>query len=165
MDLGAMICTPKDPQCLKCPLCDLCKAWASGKPERFPSKTIKRKIPQIEAVSAVIQKGGKVLLRQRPPKGLLGGLWEFPNCKMKEKERLESKLRKHIKREIGMNVEVKESIGMFHQTYSHFKLTLHVFQCQYLGGKITGRWVPFQKLQSLPLSRIHRRIAETISDF
>ena len=164
MDLGAMICAPKDPQCHKCPLCDFCKAWASGKPERFPSRTIKKKIPHIEAVSAVIKRGEKVLMRQRPPKGFLGGLWEFPNWKMEEKERLRVMLKKHIKKEIGMNVEVKESIGTFRQTYSHFKLTLHVFQCQYLDGKITGRWVSFQKLQTLPLSRIHRRIAQTISD-
>jgi A/G-specific adenine glycosylase len=156
MDLGAMICTPKDPQCLKCPLCDLCKAWGSGKPEKFPLSTIKKKIPHIKAVSAVIRKDEKVLLRQRPPEGLLGGLWEFPNWKIEEKRRLKLRLRSHIKKEMGLNVT-------FQQTYSHFKLTLHVFQCKYLDGEIMGRWVPFRKLQSLPLSRIHRRIAESVS--
>ena len=61
-----------------------------------------------------------------------------------------------------MNVEVKESIGTFHQTYSHFKLTLHVFHCQPLNGKGKGKWVPIQNLPLLPMSRIHRRIAEII---
>jgi len=79
MDLGSMLCISKDPQCPRCPLCHLCKAKASGTPERYPSKLAKKKISSITAISAVIQKGGRVLVNQRPPVGLLGGLWEFPN--------------------------------------------------------------------------------------
>ncbi len=63
---------------------------------------------------------------------------------------------------MGMNVEVKEFIGVFHQTYSHFKLTLHVFHCQHLNGKGKGKWVPIRNLALYPMSRIHRRIAEMI---
>jgi A/G-specific adenine glycosylase len=113
----------------------------------------------------VIQKHGKVLLRQRPPKGLLGGLWEFPNWKIEEKRRLRLRLRlrNYIKKEMGMNVEVKESIGTFHQTYSHFKLTLYVFYCQAINGKGRIGWVPIQKLHLLPMSRIHRRIAQILA--
>jgi adenine-specific DNA glycosylase len=61
-----------------------------------------------------------------------------------------------------MNVEVKEFIGVLHQTYSHFKLTLHVFDCQHLNGKGKGKWVPIRNLPLLPMSRIHRRIADSI---
>ena len=164
MDLGAMICTPKDPQCLNCPICDLCKGYLSGKPESYPPRTIKKRIPHITAVSAVIQKDKKVLLNQRPPKGLLGGLWEFPNWPLDGKKDLMEYLRLKVKSDFGLRVKCKVPLSTFKQTYSHFKLTLHVFQCQYLDGKTKGRWVPFQKLQQLPLSRIHRRIAETISN-
>jgi len=162
MDLGSMLCTPKDPQCPRCPLRDLCKGKASGEPERFPVKSIKKKIPHIEAIAAVIQQNGKVLLEQRPPKGLLGGLWEFPNWKIERKGRL--RLRNRIQKEMGMNVKVRESIGIFKQTFSHFKLTLQVFHCQPLNGKTKGKWVPTRNLHLLPMSRIHRRIAEMIND-
>ena len=162
MDLGSMVCIPKHPLCPLCPLRNVCRGNAVGKPERFPAKSIKKKIPHIEAISAVIQKNRKVLLKQRQPSGLLGGLWEFPNWKSESKSSL--KLRGEIKKETGMNVEVKESIGTFKQTFSHFKLTLHIYHCRPTNGKGKGKWVPIGNLHLLPMSRIHRRIANLISD-
>ena len=166
MDLGSLLCTPKEPQCSECPLCDLCKGRASGKPERYPSKRIKRTIPHVESVSGVIKKDGKVLLNQRPPSGLLGGLWEFPNWRIEEKQRsrLRLRLRKYIQQETKMNVEVKEFLGVLHHTYSHFKLTLNVFVCRHLNGDGKGKWVPIKNLRLLPMSRIDRRIAQAISN-
>ena len=166
MDLGSMLCTSKEPECDRCPLRHFCKGRASGEPERYPSKGRKKAIPHREAVSAVIKKDGKVLLNQRPPVGLLGGLWEFPNWKVEEKGRLRSRLRlkNYIQKNIGVNVEVKESIGTFRQTFSHFKLTLQVFHCDHLNGKGRGKWVSFRNITLLPMSRIHRRIAEKIEE-
>jgi A/G-specific adenine glycosylase len=165
MDLGSTVCTPKDPECSHCPLRQFCKGKALGEPERFPLRTIRKTIPQITAISAVIEKDKRVLLNQRPPRGLLGGLWEFPNWKIEEKRRLRLRLRNHLKKEMGLNVVVKELIGTFHQTYSHFKLTLDVFGCQHLDGKGKGKWVPIRNLHLHPMSRIHRRIANSISDY
>jgi len=162
MDLGAMTCTPREPQCPKCPLCDLCKGHLSGEPEIYPLQTVRKAIPHITAISAVIEKDGKVLLRQRPPKGLLGGLWEFPNWPTEEKKDFKEYLRYKVMSEMGLKIKSKEPIGSFHQTFSHFKLTLHVFHCQYLNGKARGKWVPIQNLHLFPMSRIHRRIAQVI---
>jgi A/G-specific adenine glycosylase len=168
MDLGSMICTPKDPRCTECPLQSYCKGRTIGYPERFPLKTIKKKIPHIEAVSAVIQKDEKVLLHRRPPVGLLGGLWEFPNWRIEEKRmarlRLRLRLRNHIKKEMGMNIEVKEPMGTFHQTYSHFKLTLNVFKCEVIDGRGRGKWVCMRDFDQFAMSRIHRKIAEWIKE-
>jgi len=74
------------------------------------------------------------------------------------------RLRNTIKKEIEMDVEVKELIGVFNQTYSHFKLTLHVFYCLPLNRRGKGKWVPVKFLPLLPMSRIHRRIAEMIRE-
>jgi len=164
MDLGATTCTPKEPHCPKCPLRDLCKGKASGDPERFPSKAMRKKIPHLEAISAVIRENGKVLLRQRPPEGLLGGLWEFPNWKNDENGRSRFKLRNHIKKDMGMIAEVRGVIGTFRQTFSHFKLTLHVYDCKSKNGMERGRWVPIKNLSLFPMSRIHRRVAQSISN-
>lgn len=165
MDLGAIICTPKDPFCRHCPLDRYCKAKASGNPERYPSRGVKKRIPHINAISGVILRNGSVLLHQRPPKGLLGGLWEFPNWRSEESGRLRSRLRNAIKKETGLNVEVKGSIGTFKQTFTHFKLTLHGFNCEAIDGRGKGKWVAVRNLHLLPMSRIHRRIADSISDF
>ncbi len=168
MDLGATICTPRDPRCLLCPVRALCRAVVAGNPEEYPARKPKKSIPSVEAVAAVICSDGNVLLRQRPPHGLLGGLWEFPNWKSEEKGRLRlrSRLRNHIKKEMRMKVEVRESLGTFRQTYSHFKLTLHVYRtlAADCASKVEGAWVPVAKLHRYPMSRIHRRIAQVIAD-
>jgi A/G-specific adenine glycosylase len=164
MDLGSLLCTPKEPQCSGCPLCDLCKGRASGTPERYPSKTIKRTIPHVESVSGVIKKDGKVLLNQRPPSGLLGGLWEFPSWRIEAERGIRLRLRNHIKKDMGITTDVKELIGTFRQTFSHFKLTLRVYHCQAIGGKRKGNWVALRNLYLLPMSRIDRRIAEEIDE-
>ncbi len=162
MDLGSTVCIPNVPQCLHCPLRNLCQGYLSGKPESYPLRTMKKRIPHIVAVSGVIQKGEMVLLRQRPPKGLLGGLWEFPNWKIEEKRRLRLRLRNYFKKEMGMDVKVKESMGTFHQTFSHFKLTLQTYHCQAIHRNKNGSWIPIKNLHLFPMSRIHRRIAEMI---
>jgi A/G-specific adenine glycosylase len=166
MDLGSMICAPKDPLCHRCPLYRCCKAKASGNPQRYPSREVKKRIPHIEAISGVILRNGKVLLRQRPLKGLLGGLWEFPNWRSEENERLRLRLtlRNCIKKEMGMTVEVKEPIGTFKQTYSHFKLTLHVFHCHALNKGNKGKWASVKDLDQFAMSRVNRRIANSISN-
>jgi A/G-specific adenine glycosylase len=161
MDLGSMICTVKEPACACCPLRGVCKARILGKPEDYPSKRIRKMIPHVGSVSAVIKRDGKVLLRQRPPSGLLGGLWEFPNWRTKEKQSsLRPRLRNHIRKDIGITANVKELIGTFRQTFSHFKLTLQVYHCQAINGKGKGKWVRIKDLRVFPMSRIHRRIAE-----
>ena len=166
MDLGSMLCTVKEPDCPRCPLGAVCKGRASGKPERYPSKRIRKTIPHVESVSAVIKRDGKVLLRQRPPSGLLGGLWEFPDwwTKGKQSSGLRMRLRNHIKKDIGITTDVKELIGTFKQTFSHFKLTLRVYHCQAIGRKRKGHWVAIRSLHLYPMSRIHRQIANLISD-
>jgi A/G-specific adenine glycosylase len=163
MDLGSMTCTPKNPNCLSCPLKNLCQGYLSGKPESYPLRSVKKKVPHIEAIAAVIQKHGKVLLRQRPPKGLLGGLWEFPNWPIDGKKDLKEYLRLKVKSDFGLKVKCKENLGPFKQTYSHFKLTLHVFKCDALEGRGKGKWVSIKKLDRLPMSRIHRRISQTFA--
>jgi A/G-specific adenine glycosylase len=164
MDLGATLCTPKDPQCARCPLRRLCKGYESGNPGRFPSKGPKKAIPLIQAVSAVIQKDGQVLLRQRPPEGLLGGLWEFPNWGVDHRKGSELKLPRFVKNELGIRIKTEESLGSFKHTYSHFKLTLHVYLCQAAGSQNVGTWVPLRNLRLFPMSRLHRRIAQTLED-
>ncbi len=162
MDLGAMVCIPKDPQCLNCPLCEFCKAYASGKPERFPLKTVKKKIPHFQAVSAVIVRNGRVFLRQRPLKGLLGGLWEFPNWNFDGGKDLKEYLRLKVKSDLGLEVKCREFFGTFEQTYSHFKVTLAAFHCDEVETDRKGRWFSINQLRLLPMSRIDRKIAESL---
>jgi A/G-specific adenine glycosylase len=164
MDLGSMVCTPRDPQCVKCPLRDECRGKASGDPERYPSRKIRKPIPTIEAVAAVIVKHGRVLVRQRAAQGLLGGLWEFPNWKMKDKGDPVKLLKGSIRKEMGAIVKAEDFLGTFRHTFSHFKLSLGVYYCQPVHGDKGGIWLPPEGLQHLPMSKLHRRIAQTVGE-
>ncbi|MEW5940412.1 MAG: A/G-specific adenine glycosylase, partial [Chloroflexota bacterium] len=79
MDLGATICLPRNPRCLLCPLVGECRAQKLGVQEERPVWRPKAEIPCVVHASAVIVQRGRALLAKRPPKGLLGGMWEFPN--------------------------------------------------------------------------------------
>jgi len=79
MDLGATICTPRRPACSLCPLRGRCRAQALGKPEDFPLKAPKPVRPKRQGgIFYVRRTDGAVLVRTRPPHGLLGGMTEFP---------------------------------------------------------------------------------------
>jgi A/G-specific adenine glycosylase len=163
MDLGATVCTPKVPQCSICPLRDLCKGMATGNPEHYPAKIVKNPVPHRNAMAAVIYWQNKVLLTQRPPSGLLGGLWEFPNWEIDGNGRNTRKwIKNQVKKELGITTDVGESIGTFHHTFSHFKLTLQVFECRLFERGGIGKWLSVRNLSSVPMSRIHRRIAHSL---
>ena len=79
MDLGATLCVPKNPQCLICPLMDLCAAQKSGEPEKYPVKT--RKLSRRSEswwLLVVLRDDGAVWLETRPPKGIWAGLQCVP---------------------------------------------------------------------------------------
>ncbi|OGP54739.1 MAG: A/G-specific adenine glycosylase [Deltaproteobacteria bacterium RBG_13_52_11b] len=160
MELGATICIPKEPLCLLCPLQQLCRARKQGNPESYPKKVSKKAIPHVEAVSAVIIKEGRVLLKHRPPRGLLGGLWEFPNWEIEKGKDLKRSLKNHLKKEMALTAKVDGLVGTLKHTYSHFRLTLHVYYCQIPDGKASGKWVSARNLHHYPMSRLHRRIAQ-----
>ncbi|GHB33163.1 A/G-specific adenine glycosylase [Salinicola rhizosphaerae] len=79
MDLGAMICTRGKPSCLLCPFEDVCLAHSAGEERRYPGSKPRRELPTRRTQMLLLQDDdGRFLLEQRPPSGLWGGLWGFP---------------------------------------------------------------------------------------
>ncbi len=78
MDLGATICTPRNPQCGRCPLSPFCAAFRAGAPEAYPVKPPKRPKPRREGIAYWLEHDGEVLLVRRPKRGLLGGMLALP---------------------------------------------------------------------------------------
>ncbi|MFY7863293.1 A/G-specific adenine glycosylase [Roseateles sp.] len=78
MDLGSGVCTPRAPQCLLCPVSELCRGREQGEPTKFPVKTKKLKRSQRENWWLWLEHEGQVLLQQRPAKGVWAGLWSLP---------------------------------------------------------------------------------------
>jgi A/G-specific adenine glycosylase len=169
MDLGAMICLPKNPLCADCPLADLCQAKALGLQEQRPVLKKKGPIPHYQVVAAVISRDGKYLLARRPSKGLLGGMWEFPGGKVEAGEKNEAGLRREIQEELGVDVEVGQCIGSYKHAYTHYRISLSAFSCT-ITSKAEPRaleaaeirWVEPSELGSYPMGKVDRLISRQV---
>ncbi len=168
MDLGATLCTPKAPRCSECPIRAFCAAFHHGKPEAFPVRGPRRSLPHYDVTAGVIQDGERVLIAQRPPEGMLGGLWEFPGGKVEPGESLEECLRRELREELGIEVEVLEPMMTIRHAYTHMRITLHVFRCRWIGGTpqpigcSDARWVRVDELDRYPFPNTDRQIVERL---
>jgi len=164
MDLGAMICTPKNPDCSNCPLMKLCKAHALGTQEARPVLKPKKRSPHFTHAAAVILDRGRVLIAKRPSRGLLGGLWEFPNA------RVEGDPARGLSKSLytlgKLKVRKKEALVIVNHAYTHFKVTVHAFRCDpvLIPGNENRRWVRVSELEDYPMGRIDRQIARALTD-
>jgi len=135
MELGATVCLPSGaPRCDVCPMRKVCAG--RGSPELYPVKKKKAPVPTVVVGAAVIRdRRGRVLIAQRKPEGLLGGLWEFPGGKLERGETLEECVAREILEELGVVIEVGEKRQVVHHVFSHFKLEMHVFDCRLVKGR------------------------------
>ncbi len=166
MDLGAMICTSKAPRCLSCPLRQGCRAFAAGLQEQRPKRHQRPKLPHHLVTAAIILRNHHVLIAQRPPYGLLGGMWEFPGGKVQPGEDLQSCLKRELREELGVEVRICQEFGSYRHRYTHFRVTLHAFRCALLAGSEPRplqvadlKWVPLSQLSEFPMGRIDRLIS------
>jgi len=169
MDLGAMICVPKNPRCLICPVMKECQACANGTQDLRPVKKIKKAVPQyVHAAGVIVAQVGnlrKVLLAQRPSAGLLGGMWEFPNGRIDQNpaEELAKVLKAGYSLRLGAKRKVQK-LGVFQHAYTHFKVTVHAYLCEVVSvPKVKNlKWVMLQDLADYPMGKIDRQIANMV---
>jgi A/G-specific adenine glycosylase len=170
MELGATICLPKSPRCLLCPVNELCEARRRGLEQRLPLKPVKKALPHYNVAAAVIRQGDQFLIAQRPPEGMLGGLWEFPGGKQEAGETLEECLRREIQEELGVEIEVGGLITIVKHGYTHFKITLYAFACRLVSGtpqtlKVAAwQWVTLGEMEKFPFPRTDQKIIEALRD-
>ena len=169
MEPGATVCTPKAPDCPRCPLRAVCAAFASGEPERYPVSKKKVPVPHHDVAVGVIEdEAGRVLVQQRPTDAMLGGLWEFPGGKAEPGEPLADVCRRELREELGVEVEVGRPVARIAHAYSHFKITLHAFRCRIVAGEPVHhtaqpmRWVAVEDLGGLAFPRASRRLIEAL---
>jgi A/G-specific adenine glycosylase len=139
MELGARVCLPGRPRCSVCPAAGLCEARARGEEGRLPIHRRKKPIPHREVVAAFIQSGGRYLLARRPAAGMLGGLWEFPGGAVKPGESPAAALRRKLRADLGIRVQVGREVGSVNHAFTHFSMTLHLHVCKISGGRPVAR--------------------------
>lgn len=136
MELGACVCTPKTPKCNVCAVSSKCRAYIElDDPTILPKKKKKKLKPHYQVVAGLIWRDYEVLIAQRPENGMLGGLWEFPGGKQEEGESFEECLVREIREELDFEIVVEDPLHSIDHSYSHFKITLHLYCARYFSGR------------------------------
>lgn len=166
MDLGATICLPKNPRCLLCPLMELCAAREAGTQEQRPVLKPKKETPHVVHAAAVLVRQidnlPYVLLAKRPSKGLLGGMWEFPNGQVDGDPA--RGLAQALKTGYRLRVQGKEPLGVIQHAYTHFKVTVHAFRAEAasIPKNENLKWVRIDELDDYPMGKVDRQIARKL---
>ena len=138
MELGATICAPRTPSCVSCPVRRSCHAHRQGTVHLRPPARPRKTIPEENANTLVAVDGEQVLVVQRPARGLLAGLWEFP---------------------VVDDASAFIYLGTISHTFTHKRIHYRVYRTE-ARVAVAGRWIDIPSLESLALSTAQRRVAK-----
>ena len=163
MDLGATICTPRRPACGLCPLRPDCRGYAAGLAEALPYREEKGERPVRRGVAFVaFRSDGAVLLRERPLRGLLGGMLETPSSPWEDKEPNGNAVRDHA----PLKADWQRLPGLVAHIFTHFRLELSVY-CTRVGLEAQVkraaqpercRWLKLRELPGAALPSLMRKV-------
>lgn len=161
MELGATICTPRDPACLKCPARRACIARRDDRVEELPAVRSRPRTITRHLQAFVLRQQDRYLAVQRPRDGVNGGLWEFPSVEMKQNG---SNGQAPVSRVAGLGVRDARLLGSVRHSITRYRITMDVYCAKpnRSGNGEGKRWVTLAQLKRLPLSAAHRRIANML---
>jgi A/G-specific adenine glycosylase len=139
----------------------------------------RKNIPHYDVAAGIIWRNNSLghkseaerfLITQRPLDGLLGGLWEFPGGKQEPGESLPQTLRREIKEELAIDIEVGRFLTTIKHAYTHFRITLHAFHAVHIGGQpqhigvANHAWVNLAELDSYAFAVTDRKIIASLKN-
>jgi A/G-specific adenine glycosylase len=147
MELGALICVPKQPHCRECPVARQCVAHGMGTQNELPVKSAPKGSTRVEKKLLVIERAGKILFWQRPRENRrLSGFWELP-----EPDQI-------------AGVKFGSSIGQFRHTIVNTNFVCQVFRASFAVVPEGFRWLAKSRIRKVPLSTTAKKALACLSD-
>lgn len=167
MELGAIVCTPKSPSCLLCPVERHCNALKEGVQNELPVKAKKKQPKPVELSGLVLwNKENKVLIRKRKSTGLLANLWEFPNCETIEGfDGKEEQLKRYIKEKYHIPIGIHHYLMDIKHVFSHLIWHMSVYEGNTsleIKQSDTLKFVSLDELEKHPFPVSHQKIIDKI---
>jgi len=159
MELGALVCRPRDPRCGDCPLAEDCLARRRGLTGSLPSRRPLRKIPLLTQTAIIVRRGPRLAMIRRAESGLLHGFWELPTAIRRRCERPETAAVRAAA-EAGLVVRAEKVLGRADHAFSHFRLRLTPVLCRLEAAPaaLRVRWLTEKQIRARPVSTLHRRV-------
>ena len=156
MELGALICTPKNPSCDACPVRTACAAYRRGNPGAYPRQAARPKATARHFLVLVVPRGDRFLVRQRPANVVNGGFWEFPNFELfgdeAERKQTAAKILKRFR-------NAEPMLPVYKQSITRYRITLAPY---IVSGNVNlpkgAKWRTLDEMQTLAFAGAHRRI-------
>lgn len=177
MELGAVICVPRDPKCPLCPVKNSCLAFGENLQNELPKKSKAARVIEVDAACVLIQDKKKVLLENPPQKGLWAGLWQFPTFRISAQESTEEKLAGCLEK-FGVRAREIKKAGQMTRAYTVHREKLGIYTARLAAAKKTKsalkaadagdeaqknkelRWVAVRDLRELTFSAAHGKICK-----
>ena len=164
MELGSLVCAPKNPRCGQCPVADLCEAQKRGETDRFPENPPRPKTIRLTHAAALVARDGLFALTRRPEGGRWAGLWELPRVERNEEETLEDAAERAALQVCGARCKTLRPFGSLRHSVTRYRIDLHGFRAEWLSGELQplecreAVWTAPEQLDRFPLSSPQRRL-------
>lgn len=163
MELGAVVCTPRQPRCVICPVAEHCLARRQGRVGEFPQSARRPQASPRRFAAFVVLEQGRFLVRQRPAGVVNAHLWEFPNVEVAPGE---AGLERAALAALGSSPSTLEPFRTIRHSITRYRITLEVFRAARRVPvsplPFPGRWLRLSQLHQLPFTAAHKKILQAI---
>ena len=156
MELGALVCTPRQPACPVCPARRLCVAHRDQRTHKLPALAARAEATARRFVAFVITRAGRHLVQQRPAGGVNAGLWEFPNLEFAP----DAPLGDNVKLAAGRVIRPTLRLGSLTHSITRYRITVEIFRAEMQSDSPQPHecWADAKALEDLAFTSAHRKI-------
>ncbi len=165
MELGALVCTPRQPHCLACPVRAHCEGYAQGRAERLPVKRRRPAVKQVRHHVLAVARRDRFLFEKRPEDGLWSSMWQLPT--LGGAARGAAGVRRWFEQHSGLVIEAPRRVATYAHRTTHRDIEFCLWSAPATAGRLRpgrGVWRRLDRIDDLPLSNPQRRAIDLVSD-